>query len=248
MRTITGIPASYGIAIGPAVVYQRAELEIISETIDDPEGEWMRFEAAQQTARKQLDEVYEKAKLESGDEHAEIFKAQAMMLDDPELIAAVKKMINEQKLNVESALSETVENYASMLEALEDEYLSARALDIRDVGSRLLRILLGETEIHTMDLNVPSIIIADDLTPSDTILLDKTYVLGFCTSKGGATSHTAILARSLGIPAVVGAGTKVQEVTDITPLIVDGDTGVVIIEPDDLTLSEYKIRQEKFST
>jgi phosphotransferase system enzyme I (PtsI) len=247
MRTITGIPASYGIAIGPAVVYQRAELEIISETIDDPEGEWMRFEAAQQTARKQLDEVYEKAKLESGDEHAEIFKAQAMMLDDPELIAAVKKMINEQKLNVESALSETVENYASMLEALEDEYLSARALDIRDVGSRLLRILLGETEIHTMDLNVPSIIIADDLTPSDTILLDKTYVLGFCTSKGGATSHTAILARSLGIPAVVGAGTKVQEVTDITPLIVDGDTGVVIIEPDDLTLSEYKIRQEKFS-
>jgi phosphotransferase system enzyme I (PtsI) len=207
----------------------------------------MRFEAAQQTARKQLDEVYEKSKLESGDEHAEIFKAQAMMLDDPELIAAVKKMINEQKLNVESALSETVENYASMLEALEDEYLSARALDIRDVGSRLLRILLGETEIHTMDLNVPSIIIADDLTPSDTILLDKTYVLGFCTSKGGATSHTAILARSLGIPAVVGAGTKVQEVTDITPLIVDGDTGVVIIEPDDLTLSEYKIRQEKFS-
>ncbi len=167
-----------------------------------------RLADAVEVARKQLDQVYQKAFEENGEEHAEIFKAQTMMLDDPELMGAVKKLVEEEKTNVESALSDTVENYACMLEALEDEYLSARALDIRDVGSRMLRILLGVAESPTEGLKAPSIIIAKDLTPSDTILLDKTFVLGFCTSKGGATSHTAILARSLGLPAVVGAGKK----------------------------------------
>ena len=246
MKTITGIPASYGIAIGPAFVYQRADLVIDCENIEDPVLEWARFESAQDTARNQLDEVYLKAEIESGAEQAEIFKAQVMMLDDPELVSTVKAVVYEQKLNVESALSDAVENYASMLEALDDEYLSARALDIRDVGSRLLRILLGVADSPTKDLKTPSIIIADDLTPSDTILLDKTYVLGFCTSKGGATSHTAILARSLGIPAVVGAGSKVQRLTTGTPVIVDGDSGAVIVEPDSSTLSEFQFRQEEF--
>lgn len=245
MKTITGIPASYGIAIGPAFVYQRVELEIRRETIDDTDLEWARFESAQVTARTQLDEIYLKAEKESGDEHAAIFKAQLMMLDDPELIGAVKTVVFEQKIKVESALADAVENYAGMLEALEDEYLSARALDIRDVGARMLRILLGVSDTPAKDLSLPSIIIADDLTPSDTILLDKTYVLGFCTAKGGATSHTAILARSLGIPAVVGAGNTVQHLRNGIQLIVDGDSGEVIVDPDAPTLSEYHLRQDK---
>lgn len=245
MKTITGIPASYGIAIGPAFVYQRVELEIRRETIDDTDLEWARFESAQVTARTQLDEIYLKAEKESGDEHAAIFKAQLMMLDDPELIGAVKTVVFEQKIKVESALADAVENYAGMLEALEDEYLSARALDIRDVGARMLRILLGVSDTPAKDLSLPSIIIADDLTPSDTILLDKTYVLGFCTAKGGATSHTAILARSLGIPAVVGAGNTVQHLRNGIQLIVDGDSGEVIVDPDVPTLSEYHLRQDK---
>jgi phosphotransferase system enzyme I (PtsI) len=246
MKTINGIPASYGYAIGPAFVYKRAELVIDCHQVEDPEAELARLAAAVETARKQLDIVYQKAFEESGEEHAAIFKAQMMMLDDPELLGAVKKLVEEEKTNVESALSDTVENYAGMLDALADEYLSARALDIRDVGSRILRILMGIAESPTADLKAPSIIVAKDLTPSDTILLDKTYVLGFCTSKGGATSHTAILARSLGLPAVVGAGKKVRKVKNGTSMILDGDSGNVIIKPNEATLADYLIRQELF--
>ena len=246
MKTIKGIPASYGVAIGPAFVYERAALEIECRSIEDPAAELARLAVAQETARQELQLVFKKALAESGEEQAEIFKAQTMMLDDPELVGAVKKIVENDMTNVESALHDTVENYASMLEALEDEYLSARALYIRDVGSRMLRILMGVAESPTAGLTQPSIIIARDLTPSDTILLDKTFVLGFCTMRGGATSHTAILARSLGIPAVVGAGKKVRKVKDGTSMILDGDTGEVVIKPDEATLAEYLIRQEAF--
>jgi phosphotransferase system enzyme I (PtsI) len=246
MKTLQGIAASYGIAIGPVFAYKRTELEITPCSVDDPAVEWERFEAAQETARKQLDEVYQKAVVESGEEQAEIFKAQAMMLDDPELVGTVKKAVEEQRINVESALSDTAESFAHMLEALEDEYLSARALDIRDVSSRLLRILLGVSESPTADLKVPSIIIAKDLTPSDTILLDKSFVLGFCTAEGGATSHTAILARGLGIPAVVGAGEQTLELETGTSVIIDGDSGEVLVNPSKSILKEYQTRQEKF--
>jgi len=246
MKTVKGIPASYGIAIGPAFVYERQDPVIECRTVDDPEIELVRFDKTRETARLQLGEIYEKAKAESGDEEAEIFQAQAMMLDDPELISAVKTIVQKDRTNVEPALSDTVENYARMLESLEDEYLSARALDVRDVGSRLLRILMGVAESPAENLKVPSIVIAKDLTPSDTILLDKAYVLGFCTSKGGATSHTAILARSLALPAVVGAGDTVHTVKDGTMIILDGDSGEVLIQPDQSSLTDYQARQEKF--
>ncbi|MFN2144405.1 MAG: phosphoenolpyruvate--protein phosphotransferase [Anaerolineales bacterium] len=246
MKTLEGIPASYGYAIGPAFMYERAELVIDCHTVDDTEKELCRLAEAVEVSRKQLEHVYQKALEEHGEENAEIFKAQTMMLDDPELMGAVKRQVEAEKTNVESALSDTVENYAGMLEALEDEYLSARALDIRDVGSRMLRVLLGVAESPTEGLKAPSIIFAKDLTPSDTILLDKTFVLGFCTSKGGATSHTAILARSLGLPAVVGAGKKVRKIKNGTSVILDGDSGKVIVKPDEATLAEYLIRQEQF--
>lgn len=247
MKTITGIPASYGIAIGPVFLYVQAVLDYERCEADDPEKEWARFETAQESAKQQLDQVYQKALAETGEEQAEIFSAHTLMVEDPELVGGIRSLVFDDGLNIEAAVSDTIENFAAMLEAIDDEYLSARALDIRDVGMRLMRNLLGVTDSPTKNLTKPSIIVAKDLTPSDTILMDKTYVLGFCTAEGGATSHTAILARNLGIPAVVGAGeTILKEASKAEMLVVDGDAGEMILDPDESTLEEFQIRQEKF--
>ena len=246
MKSFSGIPASYGIAIGPAFVFDRAEMVIETFKIDDPAAEWARFEKAQEETRLQLDEAYEVTLKDCGAEAAEIFNAQKLMLDDPELISAVRSAVDEKNVNVESALYETAETFASQLEAIEDEYLSARALDIRDVSSRCLRNLLGLNESPAAGLKNPSIIVAEDLTPSDTVMLDKSLVLGFCTALGGSTSHTAILARGLGIPAVVGAGEKVEKIENGDSLVIDGDAGMIVIDPDQKTKKEYSDRMETF--
>ena len=246
MSKISGIPASYGIAIGPAFIFGHTKLDINKHAIEDPQAEWERFESAREESRSQLDEAYLVTKKDCGEEAAEIFNAQKMMLDDPELIGTVKKRLNEERINVEAALYETTEAFASQLEALDDEYLSARALDIRDVSSRCLRNLLGYTDSPAAGLSKPSIIVAQDLTPSDTVLLDKDNVLGFCTAMGGSTSHTAILARGLGIPAVVGAGDQVSQIHQDNTLIIDGDAGDVIINPSKNILKEFQTRQAHF--
>jgi len=246
MKEIVGIPASYGIAIGPAFVFGHDELEIGIITIDDPDAEWQRFEAARDESRRQLDEAYLVTKEDCGEEAAEIFNAQKMMLDDPELINTVKRRLEDELINVESALYETAEIFAKQLEAIEDEYLSARAVDIRDVSSRCLRNLLGLHDAPGAGLDKPSVIVAQDLTPSDTVLLNKDFVLGFCTAEGGSTSHTAILARGLGIPAVVGAGDLVHQIDQEDVLVVDGDAGKVIINPDQASLQHFQIRQTDF--
>jgi len=214
MKSITGIPASYGIAIGSAFVFDRTEIIIPTCSIDDPQAEWERFEDACEKTRQQLDQAYLKAKEELGEEAAEIFTAQKLMLEDPELINTVKTRVENELINIEAALFETSESYAKQLEAINDEYLSARALDVRDVSSRCLRNLLGIKETPAAGLKSPAIIVAKDLTPSDTVLLNKDFVLGFCIAEGGSTSHTAILARGLGIPAVVGAGMEVEQITN----------------------------------
>jgi phosphotransferase system enzyme I (PtsI) len=245
MKELTGIPASQGLAIGPAFTFERAELLVECNKIEDPKAEWERFLRAKETAKKQLTEVYEQAKAQSSEEEAGIFQAHIMMLDDPELVSAVKTAVEDQHINVESSLKDTGETYAQMLEALDDEYLSARALDVRDIIQRLLRILMNVAESPAERLVSPSIILAKDLTPSDTIMLDKSCVLGFCTAEGGATSHTAILARSLGIPAIVGAGADVLDVKEGTNLILDGSSGTILVEPTDKILESYKTRQEQ---
>jgi phosphotransferase system enzyme I (PtsI) len=246
MKAISGIPASYGIAIGPAFVFGHEELEIEISKIDDLEAEWQRFEAAREESRQQLDEAYQVTLKDCGEEAAEIFIAQKMMLDDPELIGTIRKRLEEEMICVEAALHETAEAFASQLEAIDDEYLSARALDIRDVSSRCLRNLLGYFDSPAAGLIKPSIIVSNDLTPSDTVLLDKDYVLGFCTAKGGSTSHTAILARGLGIPAVVGVGTDVEIIRQEDILVIDGDAGEVIIAPDQKSLQSFQDKQERF--
>ncbi len=246
MKSISGIPASYGIAIGPAFVFDRAEIVIETYSIKDPAAEWKRFEEARKKTHLQLDEVYLKTVEESGEETAEIFNAQKLMLEDPELIKSIKTRVEKDLTNIESALYETAESYAQQLEAIDDEYLSARALDIRDVSSRCLRNLLGTTDSPADGLKTPSVIVAKDLTPSDTVLLNKDFVLGFCTAEGGSTSHTAILARGLGIPAVVGAGTEIEDIQNGEDLVIDGDAGEIVINPDPDALKEFRNRQEKF--
>jgi phosphotransferase system enzyme I (PtsI) len=246
MKKISGIPASYGIAIGPAYVFTRVEIVIEPCNIQDFEEEWKRFEQAQTATLKQLDEAFAKTKEECGDEAAEIFNAQKLMLQDPELLNTVKKRVETELINVETALYEGAESYARQLEAIDDEYLSARALDIRDVSSRCLRNLLGLMDSPAAELKIPSIITSQDLTPSDTVLLNKDLVLGFCTEAGGSTSHTAILARGLGIPAVVGAGDAIQEIKTGDKLVIDGDSGEIVIDPNKKSLDQYKERQERF--
>ena len=243
MKSMRGIAASRGIAIGPAFHHRRADLRFDRYTVENPATEWARCQAALEMASEQLADVYAKAEAESGTEQAAIFQAHALMLEDPELLNVVETAIKERSVNAEAALSDAAEMYAHMLEALDDEYLSARAADVRDVANRVLRILLGMAESPTANLTVPSVILARDLTPSDTVMLNKSLVLGFCTAEGGATSHTAILARGLGLPAIVGAGPDILDIFDGAMLVLDGSYGTLLMEPDEETVAEYQARQ-----
>jgi phosphotransferase system enzyme I (PtsI) len=248
MKRLHGIAASSGIGIGPAFQFRQTELTFKRSTVESTAAEWSRCQYALETAQGQLEDVLAKAEAESGPEQAAIFQAQMLMLEDPELLEAVRTAIEDRCINAESALSDAAEMYAQMLEALADEYLSARAADVRDVANRVLRILLGVDESPCAGLTVPSIILARDLTPSDTVMLDKSLVVGFCTAEGGATSHTAILARGLGLPAVVGVGSEVLDVQDGVTLALDGTEGVLLVDPDEETVEGYRAQRAAMAT
>jgi phosphoenolpyruvate-protein phosphotransferase len=243
MQTITGIPASRGIALGPAFQFLRPHLVVTRYNVQDYMAEWARFESALDGARQQLAAVQASVAGSHGAEEAAIFEAQAMMLDDPDLIEAVRLAIQQEGINAEAALHDAAEGYAQALATLDDEYLQARAADVRDVANRVLRVLLNVAESPTAGLKAPSIILAADLAPSDTVMLDKSLVLGFCTAAGGATSHTAILARGLGLPAVVGVRTEILGLPDSAPLILDGEAGWLVVEPDAATTAAYRAKQ-----
>ena len=241
MKTIRGIVASPGIAIGAAFQFRQDELRFERRVVGDPAAEWRRFQSAAARAGEQLAAVCAGARDELGEEQAAIFEAHLLMLEDPELLAAVQSAIEERSLNAEAALSDAAERYAETLEALDDEYLRARAADVRDVAGRVLRILLGREAATGPD--APAVVVARDLTPSDTILMDKSHVLGFCTAEGGPTAHTAILARTMGLPAVVGAGAEVLAVAPGATVVLDGTTGCLVVEPDEATLASYRQSQ-----
>ena len=248
MKTLRGIAASRGIAVGPAFHFQRADLRFERRTVEDPAAEWARFQAALKVADEQLADIHARAKSESGIDQAAIFQAHTLMLEDPELLDAVRIAIEDQCINAEAALTDAAEMYAHMLESLDDDYLSARAADVRDVATRVLRILLGVAESPTTGLDTASLILARDLTPSDTVLLDKSLVVGFCTAEGGATSHTAILARGLGLPAIVGTGPDILQIPNGTTLVLDGGEGTLLIEPEQATIAQYRTRQQAAAT
>lgn len=241
MKTIRGLVASTGIAIGPAFQFRQEELRFERCVVSDPAAEWRRFQSAAAQASEQLAEICARAGDRLDKESAAIFQAHLLMLEDPELLAAVRSAIEEQRLNAEAALSDAAESYAEALEALDDEYLRARAADVRDVAGRVLRILLGRAP--TTGPDAPAIVVARDLTPSDTILLEKSQVLGFCTVEGGPTAHAAILARTMGLPAVVGAGAEVLAVAPGATVVLDGTAGCLVVEPDEATLASYRERQ-----
>ncbi len=245
MKTIEGVASSRGIAIGPVFQFRRAELVIGTCENQDPFSEWKRLESALETARKQLNQVYEKAQNETDQAQAEIFQFHIMMTEDADLLDRVKNLLEDRRTNVEPVYMEVCQGYADELAAMDNEYFAARSADVLDVANRVERILLGVAESPTAGLKVPSIIVADDLTPSDTILLDKTLVLGFCTAQGSTTSHAAILARGLGLAAVGGAGNDVLSLPNGTTVILDGGKGIILTEPDEATISAYRQRAEQ---
>lgn len=242
MRRFQGLPAANGITIGPAWIYRPQVVEIVEKKITNPEEEWLRYQNALAVTRVELQALEEKAKNEIGEEEAAIFQAHQEFLGDVELVNAVKEAIFNQKTNAEAAVSSEFNRYAELLAQLEDDYLRARAQDIKDVSDRLVRVLQGKTTDHSGGLIEPSIIVADDLTPSDTVQFEKKKILGICIAKGGPTSHTAILARSLGIPAVVSAPFCLDDVENGILTILDGNQGTVDFGP---TLNELNLAKTR---
>ncbi len=247
-RRLQGIPASAGIAIGPAHLYRPQTLTVEQRTVEDPEGEWERFEEAVERAKGEIAAIRSRAVTTVGAAEAEIFTAHQLFLEDPALLDQVHKRIEEEHLNAEAALAEAVRSYAELLRSMEGEIFRQRAADVEDVGQRVLRILLGERATPIAELAEPAVLVAYDLTPSDTAQLDKERILGFCTAIGGTTSHTAILARGLGLPAVVGLGREVLGIPEGVPLIIDGEEGVVIVDPDESTIASYRARREALAS
>ncbi|MCD6484688.1 MAG: phosphoenolpyruvate--protein phosphotransferase [Candidatus Odinarchaeota archaeon] len=240
---LKGIPASPGIAIGRAYIYKK-EIVVAERKIEEGqvEEELKRFRVALEASRRQLLRIKEKTSRELGENEAEIFQAQLMMLEDPMFVNEVENKIRCGK-NAEAAVNEVVENLVSAFSAIKDEYLKERALDIQDVGERVIKNLLGYE--GSPELAQKAVVIAKDLTPSDTACMNIKRVLGFATEVGGTTSHTAIIARQHGIPAVVGVANLTEKVKPGELVIIDGNKGLVIIRPNKKTLSQYiKISRE----
>ena len=232
MITLQGKGVSIGVGIGQIYYYHRVDTEIKTYEVTDTDAEWERFKNAQATAIEQLGALAEKTRVEVGEEEAFLFETHQMLAEDLDYEEAIEAIIKEEKLNAETAVSRTAEVFADMFANMDDEYMRGRAADVKDVSGRILGILCGVVQ-GGIDSDVPVIVAADDLAPSETIQLDKTKILGFITSLGSGSSHTAILARTMGIPAIVGLGDSLKEEYAGRDVIIDGATGAVIIDPDE---------------
>ena len=244
MITIQGKGVSAGVGIGPLYYYHRAKATINRCTVEDVEAEWHRFKGAQTAAIEQLGALAEKARAEAGDEAAMLFETHQMMAEDLDYEEAISDMIKEQKMNAEAAVTDTAAQFSAMFETMEDSYMQARAADVKDVSSRIIAILTGTVE-GGIASDVPVLLAADDLAPSETVQLDKTKILGFITAGGSGSSHTAILARTMGIPAIVGVGDALKPEYEGRQAIVDGATGNVAIDPDDMTRDRLMKKREE---
>ena len=244
MITIQGKGVSTGIGMGPLYFYRRAKTEIKRGTVEDTAAEWLRFKGAQAVAMEQLGELAEKAREEAGDEAAMLFETHQMMAEDLDYEEAIQALITEDAMNAESAVSDTAEQFAAMFEAMDDEYMKGRAADVKDVSQRIISILSGVVQ-GGIDSDVPVLLASDDLAPSETIQLDKSKILGFITSYGSSSSHTAILARTMGIPAIVGLGDQLDTIYEGRMVVVDGATGTVIIDPSDAVLADFITKRDE---
>lgn len=244
MQIYNGKSVFGGIAIGKISVYQKKEQQVKRVKIDDPEQEMTRYEKAKAEGIKQLQGLYDKALREVGEANAAIFEVHQMMMEDDGYNESVENIIRSQGVNAEYAVATTGDNYAQMFSAMDDDYMRERAADVRDISERLLTILNGE-ETGAVDADEPKIIVAEDLAPSETVQLDKDKVLSFVTVKGSLNSHTAILARTMAIPALVNTSVSLESEIDGRLGIVDGANGTFYVDPDEETLAEMKKRQEE---
>ena len=244
MITLTGKSVFGGVAIGRIAFYKRNEITIKRTHVDDIEGEVKRFETAKEKAVAQLQELYNKAMEDVGESNAMIFEIHQMMLEDLDYVESIVNIITTQKVNAEYAIGTTADNFAAMFQAMDDAYMQGRAADVKDVSERLLQVL-SDNSTDAMKMDEPSIIAADDLVPSETVQLDKEKVLSFITMHGSANSHTAILARTMNIPAVISLGEDLKKEYDGKLAIVDGLEGKVYIEPDAKTMEAMQEKQRK---
>ena len=243
MITIQGKGVSTGIGMGPLYFYRRAKTEIPNYKVEDTNAEWLRFKGAQSVAIDQLGELAEKARVEAGDEAAFLFETHQMMAEDLDYEEAIQGMIEEGH-NAEYAVDTVAAQFADMFASMDDAYMQGRAADVKDVSSRILGILCGVVQ-GGIDSAVPVLLASDDLAPSETIQLDKSKILGFVTSFGSSSSHTAILARTLGIPSVVGLGDQLDPIYEGRQVIVDGGTGAVIIDPTEDILADFTKKRDE---
>lgn len=243
MTEYQGKSAFSGVAIGKIYVFSKGESIIRRTRIEDKEAEKKRFDDAKDLAKEQLDGLYEKAMKEVGETSAAIFEAHRMFLEDPGYLDSVYSMIANEGINAEFAVATTGDNYAEMLAAMDDDYMRARAADVKDVSNRVISILQG-VSANGLDSDEPVILLADDLAPSETVQFDKSKILSFVTRHGSMNSHTSILARMMGIPSLITVDYDASTVNGKMG-IVDGYKGILIVEPDDDTIAKYQAQKEE---
>ena len=246
MTTLNGIAASNGVAIAKAYTLEAPDLSFETKKVDDVDQEVKRLDDALAVSKKELEMIKENARRSLGDEHAEIFSAHLLVLSDPELITPMEDKIKNENVNAEAALDDVATMFVNMFKEMDNEYMRERAADIQDVTKRVMAHLLQVSFPDPALIDEEVIVIAEDLTPSDTAQLNKKFVKGFTTNIGGRTSHSAIMARSLEIPAVVGTKTATADIKDGDIVVVDGMDGEVIINPSDEQLATYKQKQVDF--
>lgn len=241
-----GISASKGYAIGHVFIKSNNKVEIVEKKISDIESEKNRLHAAIEKSRQQLTKIKAKAEKDLGADKAAVFESHMMFLDDPEFVGSAENIIVDEKINAEKALENVIDNYIKVFAGIEDEYMKERIADVKDVGNRIIQNLLGNDMTGLADIDKNTVIVAHDLTPSDTAQLDKNKVIAFLTNIGGRTSHSAIMARTLEIPAIVGLHDIVENVKNGDTVIVDGAEGTAIINPDEKTIKEYETKKVEY--
>ena len=242
MKRLEGKVVFSGIAIGKISIMKKENQSVRRWKVNDIEAEKARVDEAKEQAIGELKKLYEKAVQEVGESGAAIFEVHQMMLEDEGYLESIDNIIETESVNAEYAVASTADNFAAMFSAMEDEYMSARAADIKDISERVIRVLMGKGE-SGLDGNEPVIVVAEDLAPSETVQLDKSKVLAFVTKYGSSNSHTAILARTMNIPALINVG--YGEEIDGKMGIVDGKEGILIVEPDEEVLERYRAAKEE---
>ena len=244
MITIQGKGVSKGIAKGPLYFFQRSDTMVTLKVVSDIEAEKARLAVAQEQSIQQLNALVEKCRDDAGEEMAVLFETHAMFVEDEDFVECITSLIDEKSCNAEYAVEQAGIQFAAMFAAMDDAYMQARAADIKDVAKRIVNNLLGVVD-GGIRSDVPVILAADDLAPSETLQLDKSKILGFVTMGGSGNSHTAILARTMGIPAICGAGEALAESYNGRVGYIDGETGQLIIDPDAMTQAALKEKYEK---